>query len=336
MIPLLCLVAAAAAPVAAVSLSAERALPPTTRRPIPVVLATDIGSDIDDTWALAHLLRSPELDLRMVLTETGDARYRAAVTAKLLEVAQRTDVPVALGKDFGPMEDKDKHQAPWIRGYDLAKYPGQVHPDGIAAFIDLVMREPEGITVIAIGPVPSLAAALEREPRLAARCRLVGMFGSFDLGYDGAPSPAAENNVLQFPAALRTVLSAPWRDVLLTPLDTCGLVTLRGDAYRRIWSATEDPLLRAVIENYCIFAPRVAWMLCDFFTTRSTVLFDCVAIYLAYAEDLAAVESVRFRISEEGFTVRDTAGPYTARVALRWKDLSAFEGHLARRLLSGE
>jgi len=28
---------------------------------IPVILDTDIGSDIDDTWALAMLLESPEL-----------------------------------------------------------------------------------------------------------------------------------------------------------------------------------------------------------------------------------------------------------------------------------
>jgi inosine-uridine nucleoside N-ribohydrolase len=336
MLRLLLVLVALAAPFATPSAATESALPSATRRPIPVVLATDIGSDIDDTWALAHLLRSPELDLRMVLTETGDARYRAAVTAKLLESAERTDIPIALGRDFGPMEDKDRHQAPWIRGYDLGKYPGQIHLDGIAAFVDLVMREPEGIIVIAIGPVPSLAAALEREPRLASRCRLIGMFGSFDVGYDGAPSPSAEYNVAQFPAALRTVLAAPWRDVLLTPLDTCGLVALRGDAYRQIWSATGDPLLRAVIENYCIFAPRVPWMVCDFFTTRSTVLFDCVAIYLAYAEDLTDVLSVRFRISEEGFTVRDTTGPHTARVALRWKDLPAFESHLTQRLLSGK
>ncbi len=57
------------------------------RPPIPVVLDTDIGTDIDDTWALAQVLRSPELDLKLVLTETGDARYRAAIAAKILEAA---------------------------------------------------------------------------------------------------------------------------------------------------------------------------------------------------------------------------------------------------------
>lgn len=300
----------------------------------PVVLDTDIGSDVDDTWALAQVLRSPELDLKLVVTDTGEARYRAALAAKLLEAAGRTDVGVGLGRDFGPMGDEHRHQGPWLKGYDLARYPGRVHEDGVAALIELVMRSPEPVTIIAIGPVPTLAAALEREPRIAARCRFVGMHGSFDVGYGGG-APAAEANVKGDPAGLRTVLAAPWQDILLTPLDTCDRVALRGDDYRAIWSSTHDPLLRAVIENYCIWAPRVPWMHCDFFTTRSSTLFDCVAVYLAYDEALVDVEAVRFRVTDEGMTVRDADGPLRARVALRWKNLPGFEHHLAQRLLPG-
>jgi inosine-uridine nucleoside N-ribohydrolase len=299
---------------------------------IPVVFDTDIGTDVDDTWALAQILRSPELDLKLVLTETGDATYRASLAAKFLEIAGRTDVAVGLGKDFGPMPEEYRNQAPWLKGYDLAKYPGQVRADGIQALIDLVMNSQQTVTIIAVGCTPTLAAALEREPRIAARCRFVGMHGSFQVGYGGG-APSAEANVKGFPAELRTVLSAPWRDILLTPLDTCDRVALRGEPYRAIWGATGDPILRAVIENYCIFAPRVNWMHCDFFATRSTTLFDCVAVYLAHAEQLVAIETVRFRITDDGFTVPDASGPLQARVALRWRDLPGFEAMLAGRLL---
>ena len=299
----------------------------------PVVLDTDIGTDIDDTWALTQLLRSPELDLKLVLTDTGEARYRAAVAAKLLEAAGRTDVAVGLGRDFGPMPEERRNQDPWIRDYDLTKYPGTFHRDGVGALIDLVMKSPVPVTIVAIGPVPTLAAAVQREPRLAGRCRLVGMHGSFAVGY-GGESPAAEFNVKDDPVALRTVLAAPWLDVILTPLDTCGQVSLREANYAAVWqAASADPLVRAVIENYCLFAPRVSWMKCDFFATRSTTLFDCVAVYLAYDEKLVETETVRFRITDDGFTVRDPAGPLQARVALRWKDRAAFESHLAGRIL---
>ncbi|MGA2258608.1 MAG: nucleoside hydrolase, partial [Thermoguttaceae bacterium] len=53
----------------------------------PVVLDTDIGDDIDDTWALALLLRSPELDVQLITTTCGKAEYRAKIIARLLTVA---------------------------------------------------------------------------------------------------------------------------------------------------------------------------------------------------------------------------------------------------------
>ena len=300
---------------------------------IPVVLDTDIGTDIDDTWALVQLLRSPELDLKLVLTDTEDTRYRAKIAAKFLEAAGRSDIAVGIGVYQGPMEAGRDNQIPWIAGYDLKKYPGRVHEDGVQALIDLVMASPEPVTIIAIGAVPNLARALEREPRIAAKCRLVGMHGSFDKGYGDRPQPSAESNVKMDPAALRTVLAAPWRDILLTPLDTCGIVQLEGANYRAVWSSTQDPMLRALIENYCVFASRVTWMRCDFFATRSTTLFDCVAVYLAYAEKLVEIETVTFNVTDDGFTRRSASGPFKARVALRWKDLKAFNEHLTHRLL---
>jgi inosine-uridine nucleoside N-ribohydrolase len=300
---------------------------------IPVIFDTDIGTDIDDTWALAQLLRSPDLDLKLVLTDTGDTRYRAAVAAKFLEAAGRSDVPVGIGDSNFTMKEGDGNQAPWIKGYDLTKYPGRVHADGINALIELVMNSPEPVTIIAVGAVPNLALALQREPRIAAKCRFVGMHGSFAIGYEGSHTPAAEANVKGNPGALRKVLGAPWRDILLTPLDTCGLVQLQGDNYHKIWSATENPMLRAVIENYCIFAPRVTWMHCDYFATRSTILFDCVAVYLASAEDLVEIETVSFDVTDDGFTRRAANGSLKARVALRWKNLNAFQDQLAKQLL---
>lgn len=309
---------------------------PLSKARIPVIFDTDLGTDIDDTWALAQLLRSPELEVKLVLSDAGDTRYRATLIAKFFEIAGRSEIPIGIGHNFGPMGEESLNQAPWIKGYELAKYPGKVHEDGIGAFIDLVRNSPETLTLIAIGPVPNIAKALERAPDIASKLRFVGMHGSFRLGYGGSKKPAAEANVAVAPAALRTVLGAPWKDVLLTPLDTCGLVSLKGDAYQRIWSSTQDPLLRALIENYCIFAPRVRWMHCDWFATASTTLFDSVAVYLAYDESLVNIETLRFDISDDGYTRLEDKGPFCARVATSWKDQAAFERHLAQRLLGKE
>lgn len=300
----------------------------------PTILSTDIGGDIDDTWALAHLLRSPELDLEMVLTETGDSEYRASVAAKVLETAQRTDVEIALGIDFGDFKDSDKHQGPWVKGYELSNYPGQVHQDGVQAFIDYVKNSPaEEIKVIAIGPAPSLAAAVAKAPEIAQKCRLYSMHGSFDIGYNGSAPATPEYNVYADVPSFRTLMAAPWKSISITPLDTCGSMTLEGENYHRIWSSTNDPLLRAVIENYCIWAPRVPWMECDFFTQKTSVLFDDVAVLMAYSDDFINYEEIQFSVSDKGDTLRDPDGAYRAKVAISWKNKAAFQDFLTKRLL---
>jgi hypothetical protein len=88
-----------------------------------------------------------------------------------------------------------------VKGYDLAKYPGRVHRDGVQALIDTVMASPEPMTLIAIGPPPNLKAALEREPRIAGKLRLAGMYGSLHRGYDAKAKPEPEWNVKASPAA---------------------------------------------------------------------------------------------------------------------------------------
>lgn len=300
---------------------------------IPVILDTDIGSDIDDTWALAQLLRSPELDPKLILMASGGMTFRGTVAARFLDVAGRTDIPVGFGAGDHPMDPRYCNQEPWIKGYDLAQYRGEIVSDGIGRMIRIIEESPVPVTIIAIAPSFNLAAALVRAPHIAARCRLVGMFGSFDVGYSGGLPASSETNVRLSPADFRAVLAAPWQDVLLTPLDTCNFAVLDGENYHRIWNATGDPIVRAVIENYCIFAPRVDWMHCDYFAVRSSVLFDCVAVYLAYSEELVTTETVRFRVTDDGFTVRDEEGPFSARVALGWKNLPAFHDHLTDRLL---
>ena len=160
--------------------------------PVPAILDTDIGDDIDDTWALSLLLKSSEVDLKLVVGDNGNAVYRARLIAKMLQAAGRTDVAVGIG--LRP-EDKGGRQAAWIQGYDLKSYPGKVHTDGVQALIDTIMNSPQPVTLIAIGPVQNIAAALAREPRIARKARFVGMHGSVRKGYGGKPTIEAGYNV---------------------------------------------------------------------------------------------------------------------------------------------
>lgn len=305
-------------------------VPPPPREPRTVVLDTDIGTDVDDTWALAQLLRSPGLDLRMVLTDTADTVYRARLAAKFLEVAGRTDVAVGVGQRGAPSQE---FQRPWVGDYTLADYPGTVHEDGIGALIELVHASPTPITIIAIGAVPNLAEALRRDPTIAPKVDFIGMHGSIDRGYGDAPS--AEANVKSDVPAFRAVLAAPWRSIAITPLDTCGRVVLTGEHYQRL-RQSEDPMLRALFENYTVWSGLVTWMQVDFLETRSSTLFDTVAVYMAGDDPLLRYEVIPLTVTDDGFTRRDPEHGRPVRVALAWHDLEAYETHLARRLLGEE
>src|SRR5215471_18810335 len=63
-----------------------------------VVLDTDIGTDIDDAWALGYALKSPSFELLGVTISDGDTAQRARLACKLLHRLGRTDVPVAVGR----------------------------------------------------------------------------------------------------------------------------------------------------------------------------------------------------------------------------------------------
>jgi len=295
---------------------------------VPVILDTDIGDDIDDTWALALALKSPELDVKLVLTDFGDTEQRARLVARVLELAGRTDIPIGIGikenDDPGP-------QAEWVRGYDLAKYPGRVLKDGVQALVDTVMASNEPMTLVAIGPPRNLQAALEREPRIAGKLRLAGMFGSIHRGYDGkAPEP--EWNVKARVGAARAVLGAPWREAIVTPLDTCGRVQLSGERYARV-RGSSDPLLRGLIEAYGVWCRNRDWCAKDptFVTAKSSTLFDTVAVYLAISQALVKTETLGVRVTDEGMTVPDPTARKVAW-ATEWTDLAGFEEWLTARL----
>ncbi len=290
---------------------------------VPVILDTDIGDDIDDTWALAMLLKSPQLDTKLVTTTCGKTEYRGKLIARLLEVARRTDIPVGLGA--GGKGGSGGQQA-WVKDYDLAKYPGKVHEDGVQAMIDLVMKSPVPVTILGVGPNHTVAAALEREPAIAAKAVFVGMQGAVRKGYDGG-KVCPEYNVKAAVAPSKKVLAAPWKECVITPLDTCGLVRLRGARFQAV-ADCPDPLVQALVENYRIWAKKEK-------VAESSVLFDTVAVYLAYPgpKPLLEMEDLKIAVTDRGVTAIDPAGARMS-VATSWKSLDGY-GDLLVEVLTG-
>lgn len=289
--------------------------------PVEVILDTDIGGDIDDTWALAMLLGLDDrVNLRLIVTATSDTPERARLAAKILERAGRTDIPVGIGVKTS---EEPLEQAAWLGSWSTSEFSGQILKDGVGALIDEVNARP-GITIITIGPQTNLAEALRRDPAIADKARVVSMGGSVYQGHGGSPRRDAEYNIAADIPAARAVLAAAWEKTW-TPLDTCGSVVLSGAKYRQVTDSSH-PLARIVIENYDAWAHRAGHPV-----DSSSVLFDTVAAYLAFDESLLRIETVGISIDDEGRTVPDANGR-PVRCALEWRDREAFDALLVGAL----
>jgi inosine-uridine nucleoside N-ribohydrolase len=296
---------------------------------IPVIFDTDIGTDIDDCWALGILLNSPEFDVKLITTATGNTTYRAKIVAKFLEIAKRTEIPIGIGitdkNDFQP-------QADWVSNYDLKKYPGAVLEDGVGAIIDTIMKSDKKITLIATGALKNIDSVLEREPKIITKSKFIGMHGSVRVGYLGKSTPDVEFNVASGIEACRRVFETEW-DITITPLDTCGLVTLSGDRYKKILTSS-NPTTQAIIENYKAWVKKSPIHKKLDADSESSILFDTVAIYLALSEELIRIENLGIKVTNKGKTVIDEESNIL-RVATSWKDLEGFKDFLVERLLLG-
>jgi inosine-uridine nucleoside N-ribohydrolase len=269
----------------------------------------------------------------------GNTEAKARVVAKFLERAGRSDIPVGIGVK---QRDGAHRQTAWAQDYDLSAYPGTVHQDGVQALIDTIMNSPGRITVIAVGPLPNIGEALKREPRIAEKADFIGMHGSVYKGYGGKSTPDPEYNVRADVAACRRVFTAAW-DVTITPLDTCGLVHLRGDKYQKVLRRNSD-ITSNLIQNYRVWhrdglrrqnkelgRAELERRVDEKINSSSTTLFDTVAIYLAISRDLVTMKELPIRITDEGHT-KVAEGAKRVHCAVQWKDLGAYEDWLAERL----
>lgn len=299
-------------------------------RPVPVILDTDIGDDFDDTWALVLLLKSPQFDLKLVTTTAGKAEYRAKLVAKLLTEAGRTDVGVGLGAGG---HNGTGDQASWAGDYKLSDYAGHIYEDGVQALVDTVNEEAARggpVTIIGIGPLQTLREALTRSPGLARKANFVGMLGSVRKGYDGSPRPVVEYNMTFVPGD-KKVFGAPWLSFAITPLDTCGLVSLQGSRYQSL-RHSKDKMVQALLENYHVWLTHGSAKGHSDLTGSST-LFDTVAVYLADPgpKPLLGLETLNISVDDKGMMAIDPAG-IKATVATSWKDLDGYSDFLMRTL----
>ena len=202
-----------------------------------IVLDTDIGTDIDDAWALGYVLKSPTLELLGVTIGDGDTTQRARLACKLLARLGRTDVPVAVGRRTPAVPpDRVDYQFAWAE--DFRDYAPIATP--AADFLaDVIRRHPHEVTLVAVGPLHNISDLIRLHPDVVPLVkRVVLMSGSVGASAYG-PAPVAEWNVrLAIPEA-QAVYAAPWP---LTPLT---IVPLDSTSYIRLEDPERESLRKA-------------------------------------------------------------------------------------------
>jgi inosine-uridine nucleoside N-ribohydrolase len=168
------------------------------------------------------------------------------------------------------------------------------------------------------------------------------MHGSVRKGYGGSPKPSPEYNVRASVKEARKVFTAPWK-MTITPLDTCGIVQLKGGKYQKVLKKS-SPLTRALIANYHawyrqglinqnkdLVGAELNKKVNQKLHSSSSTLFDTVAVYLAMSTDLVKMEKLGIRVTDDGHTKID-GDAKVINCATEWKNLGAFEDFLIERL----
>jgi inosine-uridine nucleoside N-ribohydrolase len=177
--------------------------------PLPFILDTDIGDDIDDALALALILNSPELELLGVTTVFGNAPRRAVLAQHLLNVWKREDAPVFAGCSKPLLQPLPQHS-----GAQFQILEDDVLEERTQHAIDFLIEKsgadedepPENpLTIAAIGPLTNVALAIAKEPQMVSATRLVLMGGMWNAA---SPEFCAEWNIKSDPEAAAMVFES--------------------------------------------------------------------------------------------------------------------------------
>ena len=104
-----------------------------------IIFDTDIGSDIDDAFALGYLLNHPECELLGITTVSGEAEKRAALCQLFVDRSGKT-VPVHSGISKPIAYEELQPRCPQARVLERFSPTGSVSEKSAVDFIRQTVR----------------------------------------------------------------------------------------------------------------------------------------------------------------------------------------------------
>src|SRR4029453_14784358 len=200
-------------------------------RKMKVILDTDIGTDIDDAWALAFVIAHPGFEPLGVTITDADTPARARVACKLLHLAGRSDLPVAVGRQTPTPAGRIDYQFAWAEDF-TAKRP--IEKPAADFIVETVKRYPGEVTLLAVGPLQNVADALRKEPNLGKYVKRVVLMSGCVYGTAySKDKPIREWNVYQSTADAQLVYGAGL-PLTIVPLDSTTYLRLTDEERKQL------------------------------------------------------------------------------------------------------
>ena len=211
-------------------------------------VAIDTDPGIDDALALMLALRSPELSVELITTVAGNVPVRQGTdnARRLLTLIAPETVPALAMGAAAPLKRRlrtarNVHGSDGLGGMSrlrtstgAPRFPvaaPRAERDGAGRLAALARRRGRALSVVALGPLTNVAAAIRRDPEAMQRIRRLVIMGGVVRG-PGNVTPCAEFNVFIDPDAAQEVI-ASGIPITLVPLDATRQVRLTRDFLRR-------------------------------------------------------------------------------------------------------
>jgi len=225
-----------------------------TSLPRKVILDTDPG--VDDAMALYYALAHPDIEVVGITTTFGNVWVeQSSANALYLCALAGCRIPVAQGAPR-PLVKTTEPPPDFIHGADGLGNLSQRRPhtrrldarNAARFMVDMARQHPGDITLVAVGPLSNLAAALQLEPELPSLVREVVLMGGTVIE-SGNVSPVAEANIWNDPHAADIVFTAGW-ELTMVGLDVTHQVIVPLQLFEQIAARQKHPatdtLLQAV------------------------------------------------------------------------------------------
>ena len=284
------------------------------RPPEKIIIDTDIGDDVDDAFALAIAVKSPELQVLGVMTTFGDTEARAKITDRFLGEVGRGEIPVLAGKAVATKNPMSQ------RKYGDGRFTKNSHGDAVGFLLEQIRKYPGEITLVAIGPLMNVGAAIDQDAAAFRRLKRVVLMGGSvrrgygDLGYTAPVPPMPEWNILNDVASAQKLFAAGV-PLYVMPLDSS---QLKLDEVKRAFLFSQGT---AVTDQLAV--------LYHLWGQETPTLFDPMTLVFVLRPELCPVTGMHIRVEEKGFT-REELGAVNAQVCLDSNAEDFFRFYLRR------